>query len=107
MTDYADIWDALENPPVFAGASDSYAQHAAELYHWSTNYEAGRGPFTLFLDLIGWSAEHIGESLYQLGDASDLGYVELGKLGRALNEYADTPQDVRAYVDLLLELESR
>jgi hypothetical protein len=83
-----------------------YASATADLYHWSTNYDAGKGPITLFLDMIGWSEDNIGETLYDLGDAS-LGYLELDKLAKALTEYADRPQDVREFVDALIEAESR
>jgi hypothetical protein len=93
-----DVWELCENPP--AGCTDT-----AELYHWSTNYDAGKGPFTLFADLIGWSEDNIGEPLYELKAAS-LGYVELDKLGAALREYADRPLDVRRFVDALIAAES-
>lgn len=96
-----DIWEMLEQD---APAGCSAIQ---DLYSWSLNYDAGKGPMTLFLDLIGWSDEQIGEPpLYSLEDAS-LGYVELDKLGLALREYAESPQNVREYVDKLLEAESQ
>lgn len=93
-----DVWQLIEEAP-------KHVEATADLYHWSTNYDAGKGPITLFLDLIGWSEDNIGEPLYSLKDAS-LGYVELDKLGLALREYADRPQDVREFVDQLLEAES-
>lgn len=77
----------------------------ASLYQWSTNYDAGKGPITLLLDLIGWSEDELGETLYDLSSAS-LGYLELSKLAAALSEYAERPHEVRAYVDQLLEAES-
>jgi hypothetical protein len=94
MTTYEDVWQ-------YAEAAPDYAEAVADLWHWSTNYDAGRGPITLFLDLIGWSEENIGEPLYSLAGAS-LGYVELDKLAKALTQYADRPQDVRGWVDGLL-----
>jgi len=106
MTDYVDedetgrtVEDLLDDAPDECDA-------VARLYSWSTNFDAGTGPMTLFLDLIGWSEEHIGEALYPLGKAS-LGYMELDKLAAALSAYADRPQDVREYVDALLEAEGR
>jgi hypothetical protein len=54
----------------------------------------------LFLDLIGWSEDELGEPY------ASLGYVELGKLAEALTEYADRPHDVREYVDALMAAES-
>jgi hypothetical protein len=88
------VWEFTENAP-------DYVETTADLWHWSTNYDAGRGPITLMLDLIGWSDDNIGEPLYSLKEAS-LGYLELSKLADALKEYADRPQDVRAWLDELL-----
>lgn len=92
-----DVWEYHESAP-------AYVEATADLWHWSTNYDAGKGPFTLFLDLIGWSEDEIGEPLYSLKDAS-LGYLELDKLGAALREYSDRPTDVRAWVDGLIAAE--
>jgi hypothetical protein len=91
---HTDVWSFTEEPP-------KYAEATANLWHWSTNYDAGKGPFTLFLDMIGWSEDQIGETLYDLTSAS-LGYVELDKLADALKEYTDRPTDVRAWVDELM-----
>ena len=93
--EYADIWEALEDPP--SGCADT-----ADLYHWSTNYQCGEGPFSLYLDLIGWSQDNLGE---KLGTSADLGYVEQDKLARALLEHSLNPREVGRYVDLLMELE--
>lgn len=96
---WQDVWEACENPPAGSAA-------VADLYHWSTNYDPGKGPFTMFLDMIGWSEDQIGENLWS-GDHSLLGYVELDKLGKALCEYADRPHDVQGFVDRLMELEAQ
>jgi hypothetical protein len=93
-TTHTDIWSFVEDAP-------DYAEAVADLWHWSTNYDCGKGPFTLFLDLIGWSDDALGEPLYSLRDAS-LGYIELGKLATALDKYTERPSDVRAWVDDLL-----
>ena len=92
---YEDVWSFTENAP-------DYCSDVADLWHWSTNYDAGKGPFTLFVDLIGWSEDNIGETLYDLTSAN-LGYLELSKLADALKQYTDRPQDVRAWVDELLQ----
>lgn len=94
-----DIWQMLENPP-------ERHKDIADLYHWSLNYDAGKGPFSLFLDLIGWSADQLGENIYAIGDASGLGYVELSKLADALKVYADDPQGSMEYVEALMAAES-
>ena len=97
METMTDVWQFTESAP-------GYVEHVADLWHWSTNYDAGKGPFTLFLDLIGWSEENIGEPLYSLKGAS-LGYLELAKLAAALNEYTINPQEVSAWVETLMQFD--
>jgi hypothetical protein len=80
--------------------------HIAGLYQWSTNYEAGKTPFTLFIDLIGYTQEQYGEALYNL-DKPQLGYLELDYLGDALKEYATIGGDAYDYVVRILEAEGR
>ncbi len=99
-TETRDIWAMLEEP------APQGCEGVQDLYSWSLNYDAGNGPFALFLDLIGWSDEEIGSPLYDMGACpSMLGYLEIGKLAVALTEYADAPHDVRAYVDALMTAE--
>jgi hypothetical protein len=93
-TTHTDVWTFTEDAP-------AYCEKVADRWHWSTNYDAGKGPVTLYLDLIGWSEDEIGETLYDLSSAN-LGYVELAKLAAALDEYTDRPTDVRAWVDELM-----
>ena len=99
----------IEDPPM-------NAWDVADLYSWSTNYEAGDGPFTLFLDMIGYSDEEFGQALYgptiryaenfRTGSWNErLGYVEIDKLGRALMQYAVNPHAVEQYVAALMEAE--
>lgn len=110
-TDTRDVWQLLEDAPV------TLADTAA-LYHWSTNYDTGDGPFALFLDMIGWSDDELGQAIYgptiryaeniRTGSWDErLGYEELNKLGRALMEYATRPHDVRQFVDELMLAEGR
>jgi hypothetical protein len=94
-----DVWELCDAPPAGCEA-------VADLYHWSTNHDPGRGPFSLFADLIGWSDDELGAPIYNLADTS-LGYLELGKLAAALAEYADDPHDVRAFVGKLIAAECR
>jgi hypothetical protein len=79
--------------------------HIVGLYNWSLNYEAGEGPMTLFLDLIGYSQEEIGAPLYDLARPM-LGYLELDYLGDALKEYATIGQDAYDFVMRLLSAEA-
>ena len=93
-----DIWTLLEERAP-AGCSD-----IQDLYSWSLDYDAGKGPFTLFLDLIGWNEDKLGETRYNLTSAS-LGYIDLAQLADALNQYVDAPDAVRVYVDTLMAAE--
>lgn len=93
-----DVWELTEAPP-------KGCEETAQLYGWSLNYDPGKGPMTLFLDLIGWSEDNLGEPLFSLKDAA-LGYMELDYLADALKEYTSDPRGVREFVDALLEAES-
>lgn len=94
------IWTLLEQD------APNGCDNIQDLYGWSLNYDAGKGPFTLFLDLIGWTMDEYGEVFYDLSNAS-LGYVELDKLGRALNDYTHSPTTATDYVRELMEAESQ
>lgn len=88
-------------------ATPTYAECVGELYHWSSNYN-NFSPFRKFLDLIGFTEEMYGEggTLSNWERPSfELGYVELGKLGEALSEYANRPEDVTRFIAELLEVE--
>ena len=91
--------DLLESAP-------TYATSVASLFSWSTNYDQGRMPSSLFCDLIGWSADEYGCALYSAehGDYG-LGYLEAGMLGDALAEYANRSGDVKDFVSLLMGAE--
>lgn len=83
------VWDLLEEPP--PGCED-----VASLYSWSLNFDPGKGPMALFLDLIGYSEEEYGETMSS-SSADRLGYHELIELADALKAYTEAPGDVRAY----------
>lgn len=91
------IWTMLEQD------APKGCESVQGLYSWSLNFDAGTGPFALFLDLTGWSEDNIGDKLYREG--AGLGYVECAKLGAALVAYADRPTDVIAYVEALMAAE--
>jgi hypothetical protein len=85
----------------------TYAECVGELYHWSSNYN-NFSPFRKFLDLIGYTEEMYGEEMPLSNwerPSFELGYVELGKLGEALSEYANRPEDVTRFIAELLEVE--
>jgi len=82
--------------------------HIVGLYEWSLNYEAGKTPFTLFLDLIGWSHNEIGSPLFDLSNVHrTLGYMECDYLGDALKEYANAGESAYIFVENLISAEMR
>ncbi len=98
-TNRKNFWELLQDPP--ANVSETNA-----LIEWSMNYDIKRGtPYLLFLDLIGYSHENYGENLFKGNPRDVLGFMEIDYLGDALKEYANNPQEVEAWIDLLLETE--
>lgn len=88
-------------------ACPTYAENVGELYHWASNYN-NFSPFRKFLDLIGYNEEMYGEEIVIANwerPSFELGYVELGKLGEALTEYANRPEEVTRFIAELLEVE--
>lgn len=79
------------------------------LYQWSLNYEAGKTPFTIFIDLIGYSDNEIGMKIFDYSESiyKTLGYLELDYLGDALKEYADKGESAYDFVVSLIEAEGR
>jgi len=92
-----DVWEFLERP-------NRYAQEAQDLYSWGLNCNRDSNPFTVYLDLIGWSRENYGSDLV-IRDLGSLGYMELGYLADALTEYADNPREVTEWLDALMACE--
>jgi hypothetical protein len=60
-----------------------------ELHQWSKNFEPGKNPFALFLDIIGYSDEILGTNL--IAEPSKvhefMGYTEYVMLGDALKVF--------------------
>lgn len=75
-----------------------------DLWDWSTNYQFPT-PASLFLDLIGYSADEFGAPLCSDG-APSLGYHEHHLLAWALLAYAHRPDDVLERVGELLQQEA-
>jgi len=83
-------------------AMTDYADNVADLASWSYNCDHPT-PFTLFLDIIGWSDEEMGEPMFDLRKCgSTFGYLEIGKLAAALTQYSDRPHDVADWIDQLM-----
>lgn len=80
-----------------------------DLNSWSLNFECGKNPFCLFLDLIGFSGEEYGEPILLNSDSSQfLGYKELCMLGDALkcfeeNGYSAIAEHCQSLIDGELE----
>ena len=86
-----------------------------ELHDWSLNYNAGRNPYCVYLDLIGYSYETWGCDAYIAppGTADSgrysgvLGYKELCMLADALKIFEDNGyEQVYEWCSLLDEHES-
>jgi hypothetical protein len=79
----------------------------SEIYEWSYgNYDAGKTPYSVFLDLIGWSHENLGHPIYS-GDYNQLlGYLELDYLAKALQAVADHGLEAYEYAGLIASTES-
>lgn len=78
-----------------SGCSDTIS-----LYEWSQNFDYP-SPFSLFLDIIGWSDEEYGMRLCS-DKRPSMGYMECDLLGDALKEYAQYPEQVEEVINLLL-----
>ena len=79
-----------------------------ELHDWSLNYLPGNNPYCVFIDLIGYSEDRYGESVYQApGKYSGvLGYKELCMLADALKVFENNGYDqVYEWCDALNEQE--
>lgn len=94
------FWDLIETPA-------ANVVEVTSLIHWSMNYDIKTGtPYHLFLDLIGYSHENYGDNLFKGNPRDVLGFLEIDYLGDALKEYANNPQAVEDWIDLLMEAET-
>jgi len=75
-----------------------------DLWDWSANFNLPT-PASLFLDLIGYSADEFGEPLCS-GGLPTLGWQEQHLLGWALLAHAHRPADVLERVTELLQQEA-
>lgn len=98
-TDYKDIWEALDKAP-------DHLSDVAHLVSWSANYDYKGSPYLVFLDLIGYSRDEYGETFVKEPDLI-LGYLELDLLAKALTQYSNRPNDVRDFIQLLNELDTK
>ena len=54
-----------------------------DLYEWSANFESGKNPFCVYLDLIGYSQKYYGENIVE-NPSECLGYLEYTMLANCL-----------------------
>jgi hypothetical protein len=95
-----DVWEFLDE-------ETKNAENVRALVNWSMNYDVRTGtPYQVFLDLIGYSDEHFGESLVK-NPSKVLGYLEIDELGNALKEYAKNPEDVLKWIEQLDNIEGK
>jgi hypothetical protein len=75
-----------------------------DLYDWSMNYDYPT-PYSVFLDLIGYSRDELGTALVADITKAPLGYLELDYLADALSEIANYGADAYDYAVSLLDSE--
>lgn len=75
------------------------------LINWSLNCTYPT-PFALYQDIIGYSEENYGSRIC-LDKFPNMGYIEIGLLGEALDEYSNNPQDATDWIDKLMEEECK
>lgn len=82
-------------------AAPDYAEHTAHLFSWCEGNYDFPAPSSLFLDLVGYSEDHMGENL-TARKMPLMGYLEIDMLAKALTEYAKRPNDVREFVEKIM-----
>jgi hypothetical protein len=88
------FYDLCDNAP-------DYAWDTASLIGWCEGNYNHPAPSSLFLDIIGYSEEHLGYNLCA-EKMPNLGYLEIDLLAKALTEYASRPNDVGYFVEELM-----
>lgn len=93
----------------WSDSAPTYAEKVAELYRWSSNF-GDFAPFRKFLDLINYAETAYGDNDLKFASwkkpSEGFGYVELGLLAGALDQYSDRPIDCDKWIMELLEIES-
>lgn len=81
--------------------SEEAIDHVTRILDWSENFQYPT-PATLFLDLIGYSADNYDGLLLDADRyesvMNKLGYLELDMLGLALIAYATYPEECRGKI---------
>jgi len=93
--DEQSVWDYIKLP-------NPHAQDAQKLYIWARgHYSRHDNPFLLFLNIIRWS-EAAFHRLFEVHDVGEWGNGTIRRLGNALKEYADSPEEVFEWVNGLM-----
>ena len=73
-------------------AVESPKEKLKDLFEWSANFDSGKNPFCIYLDLIGYSKEYYGANL--VANPSDyLGYLEYTMLSNCLALFENNGYD--------------
>lgn len=92
------IWEFLELH------DETRFQDLAELGSLSMKFDFEDGPYLAFLDLIGYSQDNYGSTMYRW-DTNRMGYLELNYVADALKLYTIDPSGVLDWITELNELD--
>ena len=73
-------------------ATGSAKEIIKDLFEWSANYESGKNPFCVYLDLIGYSEEYYGNNIVDNPNEC-LGYLEYTMLANCLALFENNGYD--------------
>jgi hypothetical protein len=91
-------WEMLDDTP-------DKVSETAGLVNWSLNCEYPT-PLTLFMDITGISEDEYGTRLCET-KFPNMGFVEIGYLADALQEYASNPSEVKEWLSELFVEEAK
>jgi hypothetical protein len=89
------FYDLCDNAP-------EYASDTAHLISWCEGNYDYPAPSSLFLDLIGYSEEQLGQNLCS-DKMPSFGFLEIDLLAKALTEFATRPTDVYDFVRKIMD----
>lgn len=88
------VWD-------FTEAAPEWAAPLVDCWSWSLNTTATGNPWTVLLDLTGYSTDEFGGDLFPWGAERLLGWEELHRLSAALEVWTNRPTDCADFVTAL------
>ncbi len=98
-----DEW--LEDSTGITGYRKDLHNTLAHFYRWGTNYDPSDNPFNIFRDIVGWSEEVTGTTLYT-DSFSSIGYLEAHLVAEGLELWATYPLEVELWLNTLDGLEN-